>query len=43
MYFAQLRHHQENTESIDTDTATQYCLYSPDDALIVRNIYVEIL
>ena len=36
---AQLRHHQGNADLYEIDT----CLYSPHDALIVRNIYVGIL
>ena len=31
IYIAQLRYHQEYL----------YCLYSPDDALVVQNIYIE--
>ena len=38
-YFAQLRHHQENTDN--SVRTIQYCMYSPDDALVVRNIYIS--
>ena len=37
IYIAQLRHKQENAEKFMT------CLYLPDDALIMQNIYREIL
>ena len=37
IYFAQLRHYKDNTDSIET----VYCLYSPDDALVSLSLREE--